>query len=130
MKHLKSFESRYTEKNIDKEWYVWKKPSQFGKGYDVGVINILRVVKKVIYYSTVRRTGGYYDFFNNAKPIDYTINGNKISLAYWKSNMFNNLLFGTDNADDAILFYNLYTNDEITSKDDIDLYIQSNKYNL
>lgn len=102
MKHLKSFESRYTEKDIDKKFYVWKKPSQFGNGYDVGVINVLRVVKKVIYYNTIRRTGGNYDFFTNSKPVDYS-KGNKISLSYWKTYMFDNLLFGTDNLDDAIL---------------------------
>lgn len=128
MKYIQNFESRYKASDIDKQFYVWKKPGF--SGYNIAVIEIFRVIKKTIYYAIHRRYGGWKDFFTNSKPADNTINGNRVSLNYWKSHMATDLLFATDDLDDAHLFYNLYTNGEPVTKDNFEMYKNSIKYNL
>lgn len=112
MKYIKSFESRYKAQNIDKKYYVWKN-QQYVFGERMAIIEIVSIIKGDIKYRIIKRTDeyvsgyGYRDFFTNKK---YSDNWDvyKISLDYWKRNMYGNLLFDTDDKQSAIDFYETY----------------------
>ena len=122
MKYIKKFESRYTEKNINKKYYIWTARN------NLGILNISKIKKGIIFYEILYRTGGYLDFFN--WKFDKIYGFYKISLSYWKRKMITDLLFSTDDFNEALLFYKLKKEGKDVTKDNFKMYQDVTKYNL
>lgn len=111
--NFKIFESRYKEENIDKKYYIWQIQKPYVSDKKMAIIEIVSVIKGNIKYRIIKRTDGYAsgygyrDFFTNKKYSDHW-DVYKISLDYWKRNMYGHLLFYTDDKDSAINFYDTY----------------------
>ena len=67
----------------------------------------MSIVKGNIKYKLLKQTNGYRDFFTEKEISDWYDNY-KISLSYWKRNMYDKLLFSTNDLSDAINFYDTY----------------------
>jgi len=134
MKYIKKFESRYTSDSINKKYYIWKLPNPYSIGNRVGIIQIVKSINKQIYYDIVEKTGGYKDFFTQSKyKYQYPKAGVscfKVSLSYWKSRMLVDLLFETDDLNDAKLFYKLYNEDNSVNRDNFEIYKDTKKFNI
>lgn len=127
MKYIKEYEN-YTQKNIDKKYYVWK--AAYFPVEKVAIIEILDSTTKNIKYVAVKRTDWRgKDFFTDKKQESITY-GNFVQLRKWKRDKYN-ILFETDSEEDAIDFYTLYIgNREVITKDNWQMYRNANKYNI
>ena len=126
MKYLELFE-KYTEKDIDKKYYVWTLPDfPVNK---VGVIKILEVTPVNIRYKTIRRTDwrSNGDFFTGTKKPENP-SGDIVTLKKWKRDK-HLILFETDIEKDAWDFLGLYLTYKAT-RDNWEMYRDSEKYNI
>ena len=131
MKYIKEFEN-YTIRNIDKKYYVWKLPHY--PEPKIGVIEVLDSSTKNIKYLSLKRTDWRgKDFFTGQKK--EALIGNIVLLRKWKRDK-HNILFETDNEEDAIDFYNVYLQYNqpfslnIVNKDNWKIYKGTNKFNI
>lgn len=126
MNHLKIFE-KYTQKDIDKKYYVWKAPA-FPE-HKIGVIEILNADTENIKYVTLRRTDWRGRDFFTSQRLENKF-GDLVTLKKWKRDKYN-ILFETDIEIDALDFYNIYNQyGKIITKDNWELYRDANKYNI
>ena len=128
MKYIELFE-KYTENDIDKKYYVFKMP--YMKGFDkIAVIEICSdyFIKDKIYYNAIRRTDFRgKDFFTGQESDKDNIN--YITLEKWNE-LKDNILFETDNRQDAWDFLSIYITYKDANRDNWEMYRDSEKYNI
>ena len=128
MKYLTLFE-KYTQKDIDKRYYVWTLPDY--PVNKVGVIKILEVTPVKIRYITIRRTDwrSNGDFFTGRGEKPENPSGDIVTLKKWKRDK-HNILFETDIEKDAWDFLGIYITYKNVNRNNWEMYRDSEKYNL
>jgi len=91
----------------------------------IKIVSINRPENKIdfICYNTYKVLSGR-NFFDQD-----IINDNTISFKQWKNNQ-DNILFETDNKEDAIDFFNIYMKDKTVNRENFELKRDSNKFAL
>jgi hypothetical protein len=136
---FKLFESRYKADNIDKKYYLWKLKTI---GYDnlsknkFAVIEIVNIDNNIIKYKEILNSKpsrninyNYADFFTGKQDLD-ELYGNDVSLSFWKRNMSEGLLYGTNDKQAAFEAYDLYLQYPNLTPEEFELYRDAKKYNL